>query len=300
VELDRVVHGAVEASRPLIDQSGHQLTVELPAESIPLDGDVVRLAQVFCNLLNNAARYTPRGGQITLSARRAADGVVVSVRDNGIGIPADMLPKVFDMFTQVDRSLERKRGGLGIGLTLVKKLVELHGGTIEARSGGTGKGCEFSVWLPVPVPVAERAQAPREPAPVQATSDARRVLVVDDNRDAADALAMLLQTYGHEVRVAYDGHDGVRAARTFRPDLVLMDIGLPGLNGYDAARAMRSEPWSHRVTLVALTGWGQDEDRRRSQEAGFDHHLVKPVDFDEVLQILAGVGGARAAAAAAS
>jgi len=274
--------------------------VELPAESIPLDGDVVRLAQVFCNLLNNAARYTPRGGQITLSARREDDGVVVSVRDNGIGIPADMLPKVFDMFTQVDRSLERKRGGLGIGLTLVKKLVELHGGKIEARSGGTGKGCEFILWLPVPAPAVERAQPPRAPEPAETTSDARRVLVVDDNRDAADALAMLLQTYGHEVRVAYDGHDGVRAARTFRPDLVLMDIGLPGLNGYDAARAMRSEPWSHRVTLVALTGWGQDEDRRRSQEAGFDHHLVKPVDFDEVLQILAGVGGARAAAAATS
>lgn len=295
VELDRVLHGAVEASRPLIDQAGHQLTVELPDEPVPLDGDVVRLAQVFCNLLNNAARYTPRGGRIVLSARCERGGVVVRVRDNGAGIPADMLHRVFDMYTQVDRSLERRRGGLGIGLTLVKKLVELHGGIIEAHSEGTGKGCEFAVWLPVPVQVASPAQqaAPAEPATVR--SSARRILVVDDNRDAADSLAMLLEGYGHEVRTSYDGQEGVRAARTFRPDLVFMDIGLPGLNGYDAARAIRSEPWSDRVTLVALTGWGQDEDRRKSRDAGFDHHLVKPIDLGDVQQVLTGVEPARAA-----
>jgi PAS domain S-box-containing protein len=289
VELDRVVHGAIEASRPLIDQYDHQLTVALPEEPIPLEGDVVRLAQVFCNLLNNAARYTPRGGRISISARREPAGVVVSVSDNGLGIPADMLPKVFDMFTQVDRSLERKRGGLGIGLTLVKKLVELHGGTIEARSEGAGKGCEFLVRLPVPEVVAERIPSPRPPEPAVPAVGSRRVLVVDDNRDSAESLAMLLQTFGHEVRTAFDGQEGVRTARTFRPDLVLMDIGLPGLNGYDAARAIRSEPWGRRVRLVALTGWGSDEDRRRSHEAGFDHHLVKPVDFDDVLEVLADV-----------
>jgi PAS domain S-box-containing protein len=289
VELDRVMHGAIEASRPLIDQYGHQLIVALPDEPIPLDGDVVRLAQVFCNLLNNAARYTPRGGRITVSARREPAAVVVSVSDNGIGIPAEMLPKVFDMFTQVDRSLERKRGGLGIGLTLVKKLVELHGGTIEARSEGAGKGCEFLVRLPVPAPVPERVPSPVPPEPAMSSATSRRVLVVDDNRDSAESLAMLLQMFGHEVRTAYDGHDAVRAARAFRPDLVLMDIGLPALNGYDAARAIRSEPWGRRVKLVAVTGWGAEEDRRRSQDAGFDHHLVKPVDFDDVLHVLADV-----------
>jgi PAS domain S-box-containing protein len=300
VELARVVHGAIEASRPLIDQSGHQLTVALPDEPIPLDGDVVRLAQVFCNLLNNAARYTPRGGQITISARREAAGVVVSVRDNGIGIPADMLPKVFDMFTQVDRSLERKRGGLGIGLTLVKKLVELHGGTIEARSAGAGRGCEFLVRLPVPEQAVERIASPRPPQPARASTTSRRVLVVDDNRDAAESLAMLLKTFGHEVRTAYDGQEGIRAARAFQPDLMLMDIGLPGLNGYDAARAIRAESWGRRLTLVALTGWGSEDDRRRSRDAGFDHHLVKPVEFDDVLQALANLGSVRDRVAAAT
>jgi len=300
VQLDRVVHGAIEASRPLIDQYDHQLIVALPDESIPLDGDVVRLAQVFCNLLNNAARYTPRGGRITISARREPSGVVVSVSDNGIGIPADMLPKVFDMFTQVDRSLERKRGGLGIGLTLVKKLVELHGGAIEARSEGAGRGCEFQVRLPVPTPVTERVPSPAPPEQATSSATSRRVLVVDDNRDSADSLAMLLTMFGHEVRTAYDGQDGVRAARSFRPDLVLMDIGLPGLNGYDAARAIRSEPWGRGLRLVALTGWGSEEDRRRSRDAGFDHHLVKPVDFDDVLQVLADVEGVPKSVAAAT
>lgn len=287
-ELARVVHGAVEASRPLIDQYGHQLTVDLPEEPIPLDGDVVRLAQVFCNLLNNAARYTPRGGRISVTARRESAAVVVSVRDSGIGIPAEMLPKVFDMFTQVDRSLERKRGGLGIGLTLVKKLVELHGGTIEARSEGAGKGCEFSVRLPVPAQAGDRVEVQGPTERRDSGPAVRRILVVDDNRDAAESLCLLLQTLGHEVQTAFDGQAAVGSARAFRPDVILMDIGLPGLNGYEAARAIRAEPWGRRVTLVALTGWGQPEDRRRSQDAGFDHHLVKPVAIGDVLPLLAG------------
>ncbi|HEX9206598.1 MAG TPA: ATP-binding protein [Steroidobacteraceae bacterium] len=292
IDLAQVVHGAVEASRPLLDQYAHQLAIELPAEPIPLHGDLVRLAQVFCNLLNNAARYTPRGGSISITAGREGATAVVRVRDNGIGIPADMLPKIFDMFTQVDRSLERTRGGLGIGLTLVRKLVELHGGTIEARSGGAGQGCEFIVRLPVAEPATGTVPAPSPRETARTAPASRRILVVDDNRDAADGLALLLQTSGHEVQVAYDGCEAVRAARAFQPDLVFMDIGLPGLNGYDAARAIRGEPWGQRMALVALTGWGQDEDRRRSREAGFDHHLVKPVSFEDALQVLAETAGA--------
>ena len=255
-----VVESAVESSRPLIRECGHELTVELPAEPAYLNGDPVRLAQVFLNLLNNAAKYTRRGGHVRLTAGREGSDVVVRVRDDGIGIPGDMLPRVFEMFTQVDRSLERSQGGLGIGLTLVRRLVDMHDGSVEARSAGRDQGSEFIVRLPV-------VQPPREPSPTAdgpkaAALTGCRILVVDDNKDSANSLGMLLRLKGNEVRIAYDGLQAVGLAEAFSPELVLLDIGLPKLNGYEVARRIRQQPWGRAVVLVALTGWGQDEDRR--------------------------------------
>ena len=289
LEFAEVMHGALESSRPLIAQHGHELHVELPPGPVWLHGDLVRLSQVFCNLLNNAARYTPHGGRIEVHAARTEEDVLVTVRDNGIGIPREMLPRVFDMFTQVDRSLERSRGGLGIGLTLVRQLVELHGGHVEARSAGLGQGSEFVVRLPVLAEPVVRGAAPR-PA-VAAIATGRRVLVVDDNEDAAESLAMLLRLMGLQCRTAHDGPSGLELARAEQPDVVLLDIGLPGLNGYDVARAIRAEGWSAHTRLIALTGWGQDDDRRRSRAAGFDAHLVKPVSMEQLVEVL---GTARA------
>jgi PAS domain S-box-containing protein len=297
VELADVVHGAVEASRPLIAQYQHELRIELPPGPVWLNGDLVRLSQVFCNLLNNAARYTPQGGRIEIVAVRADAGVTVAVRDNGIGIPREMLPKVFEMFTQVDRSLERSRGGLGIGLTLVRQLVELHGGKVEARSDGVGCGSEFVVRLPVVADAAGRSRAATAP-PLPVVGQ-RRVLVVDDNQDAAESLSMLLRLMGHECHTAHDGLDGLERARELQPDLAFIDLGLPGMNGYDVAAAIRQEPWGRRARLVALTGWGQAEDRRRSREAGFDGHLVKPVAMDQLTSALDAVRTSGVAAAAA-
>ena len=286
VELAAVVESAVESSRPLIQQCGHELTVSLPPQPVHLDADPIRLAQVFLNLLNNAAKYTKRGGHIWLTAEREGSDAVVSVRDNGIGIPGDMLARIFDMFTQVDRSLERSQGGLGIGLTLVRRLVDMHDGSIEARSNGPDEGSEFVVRLPLLI------QPPHEPPP---TSDGPRatalsgcrILVVDDNKDSADSLGMLLRLKGNDIRTAYDGLEAVEVAETFHPELVLLDIGLPKLNGYEVARRIRQQPWGRDVVLVALTGWGQDEDRRRSQEAGFNFHIVKPVELAALEELLA-------------
>jgi CheY-like chemotaxis protein len=287
VELASVVESAVESSRPLIQQCGHELTIRLPPEPVDLDADPIRLAQVFLNLLNNAAKYTKRGGHIWLTADREGSDALVSVRDNGIGIPGDMLPRIFDMFTQVDRSLEQSQGGLGIGLTLVRRLVDLHDGTIEARSDGPDQGSEFVVRLPLIPP-------PLEPPPASdglrvAALSGSRILVVDDNKDSADSLGMLLRLKANEIRTAYDGIEAVKVAETFRPELVLLDIGLPKLNGYDVARRIRQQPWGRDVILVALTGWGQDEDRRRSQEAGFNFHIVKPVELSALEKLLAGL-----------
>ena len=228
------------------------------------------------NLLNNAAKYTPPGGRIELHSEFDGHSVAIRVVDSGIGIPREMLPRVFDMFTQVDRSIERSSGGLGIGLTLVQRLVELHGGTVEARSEGQDKGSEFIVRLPASVESSEDA------APAN-SSDAKsvrrvRVLIVDDNIDSADTLTEMLRASGHDVDTAYDGAAGLAAVDSHQPDVVLLDIGLPKVNGYDVARKIRQSDPQRRIVLVAVTGWGQDEDRRRSQHAGFDHHLVKPVD----------------------
>ncbi len=286
LELSTVLHNAVETSRPVIDGSGHQLSVNLPSAPIIVDGDNTRLGQVFANLLNNAAKYSDRGGYIQLTALLDVGEVVVSVRDTGVGIPADMLPKIFDMFTQVDRSLEKSQGGLGIGLTLVKRLVEMHGGRVEARSEGQGKGSEFIVHLPLlqsPAP-----EAPLQVADVTTVSQRvqRRILVADDNEDSAASLAMMLEMMGNEVTTAHDGVRAVEEAAKFRPDIILLDIGMPRLNGYEACRQIRKETWGQQAIVIALTGWGQDEDRRRSKEAGFDHHLVKPVDPAALVKLL--------------
>jgi signal transduction histidine kinase len=282
-ELGAIVHSALETLRPLIERSGHRLELRLPGEPVYLEADPVRLAQVFCNLLSNAVKYTERGGTIVLAAARGSREVEVSVRDNGIGIPPAMLPCVFELFTQVDGSLEKAHGGLGIGLTIVKRLVELHGGSVEARSEGLGKGSEFVVRLPLLEPGAPRKSAPRaEPTP----PCARRILVVDDNADAAQSLALMLQLMGSEVLTAGDGPAALRAAETLQPELVLLDLGMPGMNGFDVCRAMRARPWAGGATLVACSGWGQDEQRARARDAGFDHYLVKPVDLEALRRLL--------------
>jgi PAS domain S-box-containing protein len=289
VQLATSVTSAVEASRPLIEKWGHELTVTLPPQPIFLEADHTRLSQVLLNLLNNAAKYTEQGGRIWLNAEQEGAHAVIRVRDTGVGIPQEMLPRIFEIFTQVDRSLERSQGGLGIGLTLVQSLVEMHGGTVEAHSDGPGKGSEFIVRLPVAAEHKERgARGVTDDGEKTAAPARCRLLVVDDNQDAADSLAMLLRMLGNEVHTAHDGLEAVGAAAVFLPDVVLLDIGLPKLNGYEAGRRIR-EQQGQGVVLVALTGWGQEEDRRRSKEAGFDHHMTKPVDFDALQKLLAGL-----------
>jgi PAS domain S-box-containing protein len=285
VELASVVRQSVETCRPLAERARHELTVSLPPEPVYLDADPARLAQVFGNLLTNACKYTPPGGRISLTAERQENDVLVKVKDTGAGIPPDKLASVFDMFTQLDRSLERSQAGLGIGLTLVKRLVEMHGGTVEAHSEGQGRGSEFVVRLPAHFKTPQARETAAEPAP----RTAHRVLVVDDNRDAAATLAMLLKMSGNETRTAHDGLEAVAAAEQFRPDVVLLDIGLPKLNGYAVCRRIREQPWGQDMVLVALTGWGQEEDRRMSKEAGFNQHMVKPVDFTDLMGLLAGL-----------
>ncbi len=288
IELAKVVQQAVETSRPLVDSRAHKLFVYQSPEPILVNADKTRLTQVIANLLNNAAKYTECGGQITLKAVRHGSEAVLSVRDNGAGIPAHMLPKIFDMFTQVDRSLERSQGGLGIGLSLVKGLIEQHGGSVEARSDGHGTGSEFIIRLPVEFSKSssERTMNAENQARLNV---AHRILVVDDNRDAATSLAIMFKLMGNETRTAHDGLEALDAAATFRPDMVMLDIGMPRLNGFDTARRMREQPWCKDAVLVALTGWGQEEDKRRSLEAGFNFHLVKPIDLAAIEKLLAGL-----------
>jgi PAS domain S-box-containing protein len=284
VEVAGIVRSAVETSRPLIEAAGHQLDVEIPAEALVLEGDSVRLTQVIANLLNNAAKYTPDGGRIWLSVRREGGELTVSVKDTGSGIPPDMLPQVFELFTQVDRST-RTQGGLGIGLTLVKSLVQMHGGTVEAKSGGMGRGSEFIVRLPLTEHRAPKTES-IEVAHRHARIGPRRVLVVDDNRDAADSLAMLLRLLGADVRIVYGGPEALGVLEEFLPDVVLLDIGMPGMDGHEVARRIRQVPALQKVLLIAMTGWGQEEDRRRSTDAGFDYHLIKPADVGALETLL--------------
>jgi len=276
----------METSRPLVEQMGHELTITLPPEPIVLDGDLTRLAQVFMNLLTNAAKYTEQRGQISLTAEREDNEIVVYVRDSGIGIAAEQIPRLFQMFTQGERSLAKAQGGLGIGLNLVKQLVAMHGGSVEARSDGPGKGSEFVVRLPIAVEPSVQQPAHQSVAS-PLTGSALRILIVDDNRDGADSLSHMLQLMGNDTRTAYDGVEAVDAAGNFRPDVVLLDIGLPRLNGYDACRRIRGQSWADNVVIFAMTGWGQEEDRRRSHDAGFDHHMVKPVEPKTLMSMLA-------------
>ena len=285
VELRAVVNDAVEASRPLMEKRRHTLSVEFPPEAIFVDADPTRLTQVLLNLLNNAAKYMDEGGRIWLRAKRESERVAISVKDTGIGIPPEMLPKIFEMFTQVDRSNERSQSGLGIGLTLVERLVALHGGKVEAVSAGSGKGSEFIVRLPVATQ-ASRTKPPAVQEKPNVVTVERRILVVDDNYDSADSMAMFLRIMGHEVRTAHDGLAALEVAEEFQPQVILLDVGLPGLNGYKVAQRIRERRGAD-VVLIALTGWGQEEDRRRSKEAGLDYHLTKPIEFDHLTRLLA-------------
>ena len=291
VELSTVVNRATETSRPLIEAAEQQLLVTLPAEPVLLDADPVRLAQAFSNLLNNASKYSEKGSQIWFQTEQAGDEIVVRVRDTGIGIPADKLANVFDMFMQVDLSLERSQGGLGIGLTLVRQLVHMHGGSVEVRSDGPGKGTEFIVRLPLVIVSQPAGPTSSDGKPAEPATAARRILVADDNRDSADSLALMLEMLGHEVACAHDGLEALESAKRSQPELVFMDLGMPRMNGYDAARQIRNQPACNGVVLVALTGWGQEEDRRRSYEAGFDYHIVKPIDFAVVEKLLKDLNG---------
>jgi signal transduction histidine kinase/ActR/RegA family two-component response regulator len=297
VDVAAAILAAVDTSRPLIESRAHALTLDLAPEPLTIDGDPVRLAQIFANLLNNAAKYTEACGRITLSVRRDGATAIVSVKDTGAGIPADMLPRVFDLFTQIDRQPERSQGGLGIGLTLVKSLVELHGGAVEARSDGDGRGSEFIVRLPLAAAGATAAAVAAPPEDPIAMH--RRVLVVDDNHDAAESLALLLKLMGADVHVAYSGPDALTALRARRPDLALVDIGMPGMDGHEVARRIRQQPEFRDVTLVALTGWGQQEDRSRSRAAGFDHHLIKPVGIAALRPVFESIGSPSSPAAPA-
>lgn len=285
VELASVVESAVETARPIIEELGHELRVAIPKRPIVLEADPTRLAQVISNLLNNAAKYMERRGRIDLCAELQGSTAVVSVKDSGIGIPPEMIDRIFDMFTQVDGSLERSHGGLGIGLTLVKRLVEMHGGSVEARSEGAGQGSEFTVRLPVVVGLLNPPDEINGQS--AAPSGKRRIMVVDDNENAANMLCMLLKALGNDVQTAFDGLAAIGLAAEFRPDVVLLDIGMPKLDGYETARRIREQPWGRQMVLAALTGWGQEEDKRRTRAAGFDHHFVKPVEPSILQKFLA-------------
>jgi CheY-like chemotaxis protein len=285
VDLGSVLSQAVEACGPFVECANHDLIVDLPTKAIHLLADHARLVQVFTNLLSNACKYTDDGGSIRLNVERKDQDVIVKIRDTGIGIPANKLTSVFEMFAQIQSLPERSRGGLGIGLTVVKRLVEMHGGSVSVSSEGPGRGSEFSVRLPILVKDHPELPSRRE-TDRERTVSARRILVVDDDADSAASLALLLRMSGNETAMAHDGQAAVAAVESFRPDVVLMDISLPKLDGHDAARRIREEPWGKDVVLVALTGWGQEEDRRKSRDAGFDEHMVKPVDYDALMRFL--------------
>jgi len=298
IRLDRqptdvatIVQLAVEMQRPALEQRRQQLVIDIPAGPLTVNGDLTRLAESLSNLLNNAAKYTDVGGRIVVQAREfkgvRSDGgstVAIRVRDNGAGIPTEMLSKVFDLFTQVGPNLHRSQGGLGIGLALVRKLVEMHGGHVDGYSEGIGKGSEFVIRLPL---VKEQAQPPPSDDALPLTPACRRVLVADDNRDAVAMVSLMLRMIGVEVEAAYDGPQAIRAAERYRPDLALIDIGMPDLSGLEVARVIRAQPWGRELLLVALTGWGQDSDQRRTREAGFDEHVTKPINRAQLLRLMA-------------
>jgi PAS domain S-box-containing protein len=287
VEIREALQSAVETSRPLIDAAGHQLRIWLPHRPLYIEADPVRVTQAIANLLNNAVKFTERAGEIELSAAREGEYVVVRVRDTGIGIAPEVLARVFDLFAQVDVSSARMQGGLGIGLTLAKHLIEMHGGSIEAKSAGLGHGSEFIVRLPLAADDrAEQLQVPDESAVLSSAHPPRRILIVDDNAEAADTLAELLSLYGHEVQAVHNGPAALETFATWRPHIMLLDIGMPGMDGYEVARRVRQQAGAEEVKLIALTGWGQEKDRKRAREAGFDHHLLKPLDLQGLGNVL--------------
>ena len=285
-DLKTIIASAVETSMPLIEAGRHQFQMQLAEDPLPLDADPTRLAQVLGNLLNNAAKYTPAGGHISLRALRDGNEALIEVRDSGVGIPAESIATVFDMFTQVGQNMGRAQGGLGIGLSLVRRLAELHGGSATAASPGAGLGSTFSVRLPLLLAEAQASAAPAAPDS-DASGPHFRVLVVDDNVDAADTLAAVLDMMGHATQVAHDGAQALAVAPQFLPDVIFLDIGLPGMNGYEVARALRRIPAGANVVLVALTGWGAENDRSQSSAAGFDHHLTKPANLLVIGELLA-------------
>ncbi len=284
INLADIIQHAVEASHALMKESRHIFSVENPAEPLIIDADSTRVIQIISNLLTNAVKYTPEGGTISLKAFQDGEDAVICVADSGIGIPPEQLSNIFNMFSQLTPALERSQGGLGIGLSLVRGLVELHGGTIVARSEGDGRGSEFTVRLPIATSSMETTQ-PFENK-VDAVTSAKRILVVDDNIDAADSLALLLGMSGHVTRTANDGTTGFTLAEEFSPDVMLLDIGLPDINGYEVARRIRGQAWGKKIFLIAATGWGQDKDKQLAKDAGFDNHLTKPIDFQELDVVL--------------
>jgi PAS domain S-box-containing protein len=288
VELAAILERALETSRPAIEAARHRLTVTFPEEPLVVTADLTRMAQALSNLLNNAAKYTRTGGHIQLSASRAGGEAVIRVQDDGIGIPPEMLSRIFELFMQVDTSLERAQGGLGIGLTISRSLVEMHGGTLEAASAGPDRGSELVVRLPLAAEREDPASGSGEPG-AEGAAAGLRILVVDDNEDSADSLALWLGLMGHETRTAHGGPQALEMAMEFRPEVILLDIGMPGMNGYEVAAQLRERPETQRTVIVAMTGWGQDEDRRRSREAGFERHLVKPLDPRELTGLLAAI-----------
>jgi two-component system, sensor histidine kinase len=283
--LRTVVDVAIETSRPLIDASHHTLVVDLPQEAIWVDADRTRLAQVLGNLLNNAAKYTPTGGQIAIVAGRDGDAAFVRIQDNGIGIARENISEAFELFSQLNRPLDRLHGGLGIGLALVKRLMDMHDGSVAAESEGVGRGTAVTIRLPATPAASEAASA--LPAAGGPNAEARRILVVDDNVDAAESLSMLLESLGHDIRMAHTGPAALKTALDFGPDLVLLDIGLPGLSGYEVARRFRADEKLAPAMLVAVTGWGSDEDRKKASDAGFDVHLTKPIEMTAIERVLA-------------
>jgi PAS domain S-box-containing protein len=286
VLLEDVISSAVETARPALEAAGHELILSCPSQPLHIDADLTRLAQVLSNLLNNSAKYTPPGGKVWLTAEARRSDLVISVRDNGIGIPKESLPRIFDMFSQVGRRIDRTTGGLGIGLALVKGLVEMHGGTVRAESEGSGQGSTFTLRLPVLVRTEDEGLPELPESEVAGGHARRRILVVDDNRDSAHSLSILLKVLGNDVQTAYDGVEAVEAAARFKPQVVLMDIGMPRANGYEATERIRAQPWGRDMVILAVTGWGQPGDKARSLAAGCDAHMVKPIQVSDLERVL--------------
>jgi CheY-like chemotaxis protein len=290
ITLADVIDSALETCTAEIEQRNQRLTVSLPDAPLHVDADKTRLVQVLCNLLSNAAKYSEPGSPIRLAVERDGDEAVIRVQDEGIGIAPHLLPHVFEMFTQLDQSLERSQSGMGVGLAIARQLIEMHGGSVQAHSEGLESGSEFIVRLPLLHSPATAQQGTEGDGPSSGPAAVYRILVVDDNRDAAQTLATMLKLMGHEVHTAHDGYEGVEAATAFQPDVILLDIGMPRLNGFDACQRIREQPWSRNVLIVALTGWGQEQDKLRSQQVGFNKHLVKPVEPAALTKLLADAG----------